>query len=652
MKPRNYPSNHDDHVDTAIAACLNPANYRRFSVLAGAGSGKTRSLVLALNGFKEAHGAEFAFTGQKIAVITYTNAATEEIISRTGSDSLFAVSTIHSFCWEMLRHYHHDIQEWLLETQLPSSLAELRRAQGKSRPSEAFNRRAREIVAIERRVRELDGQPVRFKYDPNGDNTSVNSLSHDEVLSAAAKFLTQKPTFQRVLTSRFPVVFIDESQDTRKPLMEAFLHVAEVHQGAFALGLFGDTMQRIYFDGLPNLQAEIPECFEQLQKEVNHRSPTRIIEFGNALRSGVEDFQQAAPIGKCPGVLRVFVAPSNRIDKTKFEECVRDAMAEHANDPAWTEEGEVKTMLLVHRLAAERLGFWGMFVALNKAETFQTGLTDGTLPAARFFSHRVLPLRNAAKEGDVFTVMNLLRGFTSRPPEEVHGWIERSKAGMELLSELFGLGADITFQQVLDNIAESGLLDIPAVLAPFVTTPEDEDAAKVDNELGGTGLSGEHGVLELDDGSLPASERGKREEALLEFLALPFEQICAYQRYVEDETPFVTQHGVKGLEFDRVLAILDDASAKWHQFSYEKLFFSSSAVGVSGGAEDLERATRVTEAIASNSPVDATRRLLYVVATRAMKSLALVVYASDPEQFTRHVVRAGWFREGEMVELG
>ncbi len=44
------PADHgiDDHVDAEIAACLNLASPRSFFLFAGAGSGKTGSLVTAL----------------------------------------------------------------------------------------------------------------------------------------------------------------------------------------------------------------------------------------------------------------------------------------------------------------------------------------------------------------------------------------------------------------------------------------------------------------------------------------------------------------------------------------------------------------------------------------------------------------------------
>ena len=50
------PANTDDDVDDIIRTCLNPAAPRSFFVYAGAGSGKTRSLKRALEGFRAQYG--------------------------------------------------------------------------------------------------------------------------------------------------------------------------------------------------------------------------------------------------------------------------------------------------------------------------------------------------------------------------------------------------------------------------------------------------------------------------------------------------------------------------------------------------------------------------------------------------------------------
>jgi uncharacterized protein YbbC (DUF1343 family) len=42
--------------------------------------------------------------GQRVGVITFTNAASDEIKSRLAFDPLIDVSTIHSFAWSLTSH--------------------------------------------------------------------------------------------------------------------------------------------------------------------------------------------------------------------------------------------------------------------------------------------------------------------------------------------------------------------------------------------------------------------------------------------------------------------------------------------------------------------------------------------------------------------
>ena len=130
-------------------------------------------------------------------------------------------------------------------------------------------------------------------------------------------------------------------------------------------------------------------------------------------------------------------------------------------------------------------------------------------------------------------------------------------------------------------------------------------------------------------------------EAWRAFLETPYNQIVPYADYVGDRGAFGTHQGVKGLEFDRVLVVMDDSEARGFLFSYEKLF---GARPLSAG--DLQRGAEGSE-----TAVDRTRRLLYVTCTRARRSLALVVYTDSPSDLAGAVVRQGWFESEELERI-
>ena len=97
---------------------------------------------------------------------------------------------------------------------------------------------------------------------------------------------------------------------------------------------------------------------------------------------------------------------------------------------------------------------------------------------------------------------------------------------------------------------------------------------------------------------------------------------------------------MKGLEFERVMVIIDDSEAKGFMFSYDKLF---------GVKELTETDIKHIEA-GEESSIDRTLRLFYVTCTRAKESLAIIMYTSDPNKVRNQAINKGWFAEQE-IEL-
>lgn len=626
----------DSGADLEISACLNPREPRSFFLYAGAGSGKTRSLKEALDRFREKHGHEFRRTGKKVAVITYTNAAADEIAARVGQDALFPISTIHSFCWAHIRTYYSDIQAWLLIS-LPNDLADLRERQAKGRAgTKAADDRERAIAATIKRLEWLS-TPRRFTYNPNGDNFGADSLSHSEVLKITAAFILSKPSMQAVLVNRFPFLLIDESQDTNKVLIDAFFALAAANKGTFALGLFGDTMQRIYADGRPDLGRNIPPEWAQPVKRMNHRSPQRVVQLGNSLRSAVDGQSQLARDDSMIGTVRIFIVSADAADKPAIERKARARMAELCDDIDWIEDAAVKTLTLEHHMAASRRGFLPMFQALDKDSRLSTGLRNGKLAGLRLFTERVAPLIAASTAGDEFAVMAHLRENSpllkrsilanSSSPDDP---LLPARAAVEALLALVVGNTSTRFLDILECVAEHGLFEIPAALRPFINvepasaTPETAVPNPGDDEA------------EEEAEASPSSLQAWRA-----FLETFYNQVEPFAEYISDRGPFGTHQGVKGLEFDRVLIVLDDSEARGFLFSYEKLF----------GAKPLSDQVRKNAAEGAETGIDRTRRLLYVTCTRAEKSLALVAYTESPDTLAAAVVRQGWFTADELELL-
>ncbi|MGZ8955179.1 MAG: UvrD-helicase domain-containing protein [Methylovulum sp.] len=619
-------NNVDNHVDDKINTYLNLKKPISFFLFAGAGSGKTGSLVKALKRLRKDSGEQLRLQGQKVGVITYTNAACDEIKHRLDFDPLVEVSTIHSFVWSLIGGFNIDIKQWLRIT-LPNEIADLEEKQRKGRAGQASLDRAKSIEIKQKRLIGLDGIK-QFTYNPNGDNRGRDSLNHSEVIKIGADFLTNKPLMQMILINKFPILLIDESQDTNKHLMEAFLKVQHQQSERFCLGLFGDTMQRIYSDGKMDLGINLPPEWATPVKKMNHRCPRRIVKLINKIRSTVDAQEQSPRTDKEEGVVRLFILPNETADKLAAEHKIKQHMTTVASDPLWNSVDDVKTLILGHHMAALRMGFLEMFEPLYQIDRLKTALLDGSLPGLRLFSQQVLPLVKAKQNGDEFAVAAIVRDSSpllskatlKELGEDQLSQLKKAREAVEQLMALWSNNAEPHFLDILRCVSQTGLFEIPESLRPiaFRSETEQKDAEQSSEE-------DTNPILDAWDKSL----------------LTPFAQINPYVDYVNGSAPFDTHQGVKGLEFPRVLVVMDDVEARGFMFDYDKLF----------GAKDKTKTDIEKERNGDDTGINRTRRLFYVTCSRAANSLAIVAYTSDPNKVRDNVVRDGWFEDCEVEIL-
>lgn len=604
----------DDHVDEEIQKCIVSVPPKSFFMFAGAGSGKTRSLINALEFLDNQKGCYLAEHGKKIAVITYTNAACDEIERRLQYKSIFCVSTIHSFLWELIKNFQSDIKNWVVTT-VQSDIDELMTKQAKGRGGTAAIKRSEKIEKKKKRLDNLQ-HVTRFTYNPNGDNIGIDSLSHDEVVKMGSEFIATEETLQEILIAKYPFLLIDESQDTKKELVDALLCVYQKHKEHWLVGMFGDTMQRIYTDGKDHLEEVIPKEWERPIKVMNHRSAKRIVSLANEIRKFVDDKKQQSRSDAPDGTVRLFISPISA-DKEKTENEAAREMSVITGDDSWTETTGYKSLILEHHMAANRLSFSGIFSPLNDSGVFDTALRSGEIAELSFLTNKISPLIKAYKNGDEFEITKILRKYSPLldknrlrvyPLQQQKKLEELENAAKELFS-LWNDNSVPSCVEILRNIKSTGLFEL---------------SERVDDILDENYNGNDSKVL-----------------ALKNALKVSFEELERYALYVTEETRFATHQGVKGLEFPRVMVILDDAEAKGFLFSYEKLF----------GVKEKSLTDIKNEEEGKDTSLLRTARLYYVACTRAQKSLAIVVYSDNPEAAKNAAISNKWFQEDEIVFL-
>lgn len=609
-------NNIDKQVDETLERCILSSPRKSFFLFAGAGSGKTYSLVLLLKKIRDSIGQEMLLQGKQVAVITFTNAATDEIINRLDYSPAFHISTIHSFVWDVIKYYQGDIKKLYckyIEEDIQEIQEKLDTAKNKTTKTYLSNVEKLEgLIARRDKATEID----KFVYNPNGSNPEYNALQHAEVIKISAQMIMESTMLQRLIAQRYPILLIDESQDTKKELVDAFFKIQENFTDIFTLGLLGDQKQRIYTDGKENMVSIIPPEWEQPVKKMNYRCAKRIIELANTIGKDIDIHAEQTPREDAvEGAIRLFVVQQREgINKDKVEQTVMKIMGDYAQDGKWYGENtDIKVLTLEHMMAARRLGFDQFFAPLSKVNKYQMTFLQGTVPEVEFFTKEVLPIADSMK-GDGNVALTILKAYSplldKKNTESTYDQYLRCREEAKKVAELVNNNHSI--REIVEAILNSQLLTVPEVVAA---------ASKLQ-------------LSELDDSTDDVLK------AWVEVMDLSIETVRGYDNYVNHKSRFDTHQGVKGLEFERVMVIIDDSEARGFMFSYDKLF----------GVKDLTETDLRNRADGKETSIERTQRLFYVTCTRAKNSLAVVMYTNDPEKVKAVAIRKGWFKENE-IEL-
>lgn len=588
-------------------------NKETFIMKAGAGSGKTTSLVKALDYIRKLYGNKLILNNQKVVCITYTDIATNEILEDVGRDSLFHVSTIHSFLWELIKPFTKELKIWLNQ-EIQKKITELEEHNQKSGTrATTIQKNNTKIIRYQEQIIVLDNIK-KFTYQSNSD-LGKGILGHAEVLKAGPSLLSTKPLLRTILANKYPFFFVDESQDTTKEFVDALIEVHNDHPD-FCLGFFGDQMQNIYMTGI----GELPNILSGkiIEKPENFRSSINVLNTVNAIRLKGDGLKQIP--GREPtelGSSTFFILPQNS-ERTQNLEYVQAWLSEDTQDQKWDSTNpnyNVRKLVIVHRMAANRLGFGELYDALNDNApvSIKTGFSEGDHWTVKPFLKIILPIINAFENKEDFRVLDILRQHSPKLNDNIVDKSPITSTDLKKLKQATNdLGAMLksgkTIKEILKFSHDNFILDLDKRLIASVY--EETEAKVFDADLSDL-LSG----LEPED-------LDKQNQTLAIYMTCVASQLQDYQKYIEGNTPFSTQQGVKGAEFERVLVILDDDEGKNQtSYSYEKML----------GIKALSDRDNENISDGKDNSISRTRRLFYVSCSRATKDLAIVLFVNNVE---------------------
>ena len=605
-------------ADALIDECL--SEDRCFHVIAGAGSGKTASLIRTLESIRDRKGTLLRRNGQKVVCLTFTKRAVEVIEKRLRWDDLFIVSTLHSFLWGEISRFSKDIQKALYDDVLPSYIVRARKDDdGKSTKKATEAREKAEKLEAER------GSLLKTKTFRYGDGRYSNyedgELGHDDVIAVAASLIQTRELLRRLIGQKYPYIFVDEAQDTHEEIVSALNAICA--KGNLPLvGYFGDPMQQIYDKRAGSFKG--PPSSLLIPKEENFRCSNEVVRLLNAFRSDLRQFS-AGDNSEINGSVKICclaaekpTLPRSRYSTDQMERAA-GLLDKAVSNWGWADKHDVKHLYLVRQMIARRLGFVslhglfdGAYASQRAKDEFETG--DHFL--IRPFVLCLYPLVSAFRAKSARKQVDILRQYAPAfDPKGVNA--------KRTLADMIEIASECTAK--LNDIWESGT--VGEILRYAVKVGLVNESARLEKHLA------REPRAETYEEALYGPDR--QDWLVDEFLAFSLQEIERYCEFITENTVYSTQHGVKGEQYEKVLVVFDDIGSAWTQYNFSGLLTPKTYLS-SAKNQPTERQLRLS------------KNLAYVCFSRALVDLRIVFFTGNPIDAAKELVESGLFTSGQV----
>ena len=651
-----------------------------FILQGGAGSGKTESLKRVV---QKVLSADHKL---KIACITHTNKAADEIAERISAD--IKVSTIHSFLGGIISPYKRNIQQVFptlfelpvfvglgdehyggdeklrksgehgrykkayekLESRRQTVLGELtRKATGKrdyDKDPEAYIAQMNKIIdKLNQEIRSklAARTPDEFFYNETKfDNFNEPSYGHDGLIAIACKMFDEFPVLGKIVSDRHDCIFIDEYQDTNADVVRVLLRSLP-KQTKTIIGLFGDSEQAIYSDGIGNAKEYIDaKEIVLVEKDDNYRCSPQVITFSNQFRTDglepdlalktLDDGTIETPESREGSVRLLYDFAPDKIDtgdKTQdrkanaalFREALDDLVARVSQEfPGYVQ------LKLTNKSIAKDVGFGRLYQIFDDRYSEPRDRMPKTLNRLQFDEivslttlHRSLP-GNRRAYNRLITVLRK-RGYSVSSVSD--------KTNLDEMLRAF-TAEGLSAYKAVEFAAKAGLIRISESHAAFLTR-RDELLARLKDDpvfeafeaLHNSGhrtkvqMLKEIGTAQRENlnADLLESEYDDRANELKQktfYTALfsnelRFDEVLSFYDYEENDVGFATMHKTKGTGIENVLLVIDE-----YGWTTEYDFLNCFTADPPVTKRDI-----------------ASRKLLYVAASRTKKNLVCVRLMND-----------------------
>lgn len=385
--------------------------------------------------------------------------------------------------------------------------------------------------------------------------------------------LLDNAKFRRVFADKYPLILIDEYQDSYSPIIERFIQFFIAESKGPQFGFFGDAWQTIYQSNKACGVIE-HDNLKVIKKGSNFRSAPRIVKLLNYIRpdlpqtSAIDDFQGEVVVITCEDY-----TGARRTDRNFKGELPPEELKARLNKVAkkikqeTDSEEKIKVLMITHKVLATQQGYERLLDILND------GLREKEDPFLLFFMDTVEPIYHALNTSNMQLLFDTL-GIKQYPVTK-----KSEKSKWRNLQEQLSEARNKRAIDVFEVINQTRLIPIP---------PK---------------LDGWYHLYQNAPETIYASDT-----SIQSFLNLDYAQFTAAIDFLYPEALFSTEHGVKGEEYDNVVFVI---SKGWNQYQFETYapMITGKAAIPSGKQASFER----------------NRNLFYVCCSRPKKRLFFFV---------------------------
>ena len=593
-----------------------------FLLQGGAGCGKTETLSRVI--------AEIALKlpNARICCITHTNKAADEIRARSAGEH--SISTIHSFLNKLIKNFKKNIHSVIHEIfEVPSMVR---------RPLTAYSDEKEQKLAEHERYKKIhekyaarhwtvhrrntvkkpegkkvyDADPVEFNRVLNCKIDTINNeirkiiseklyseirynetrfdnfrdltYGHDGLLKITELLFKKYPILAKILNDKFDCIFIDEYQDTNPKIIEIFFSLPKINKPV--VGLFGDSMQSIYSDGIGDVDhLVVSGKVRKIEKLDNFRCSDQVTKFINRLRN--DKLEQNVAYKMADGILETIDQRRGNVElfykvvpfkpHSRSTEDEKTSYLTELNElvTAASFDTDFKTLLLSNKAVAQKAGFVNLYDIFS--ERYVEPKEEILKILTRLQLLDLYEICEAYSQKKYNVVLSKLRvnGLSIRKSSDkseiaasIRDILSSNKSAMDLVEQ--------SFEKKLVRKSENYSAYLSRIETFLKEINQDKDFILFESDY-----SSGHSTFTKMSKLRPEIEQEFFDEQLKNLIQkkfynrifstdFNFSEIIRYFHYEDERTPYVTMHKTKGTGINNVLVVLDEYF--WNEYDFQTIF--------------------------------------------------------------------------------